>query len=72
MPWNCIANDSPSSRGGSRGSKYSTPSRISRAGVAALHQIEGAGHHAHVDALLGGAALDVANVALQGDEEPLP
>jgi hypothetical protein len=28
VPRNCIANDSPPSCGGSRGSKYRTPSRI--------------------------------------------
>src|ERR1017187_2869431 len=43
-----------------------------RAGVAALDEIERPGYHAHVDALLRGAALDVADVAFQRGEEPLP
>src|SRR3984893_7421798 len=43
-----------------------------RAGVAALDEIERPRYHAHVDALLRGAALDVADVALQRDDEPLP
>ena len=40
--------------------------------VPALYQVERAGHHPHVDALLGGAALDVADVALERHEEALP
>src|SRR5664280_529591 len=41
-------------------------------GVTPLNQVEGSRHDAHVDPLLGGAALDVADVALQGEQEPLP
>src|SRR3954447_316766 len=43
-----------------------------RARVASLDEVERLGHDTHVDALFGGIALDVADVALQGDEEPLP
>src|SRR5205807_9769232 len=40
--------------------------------VAALHQVQCPRHHAHVDALGCGAALHVADVALQGHQVPLP
>src|SRR3712207_1058520 len=40
--------------------------------VAALDQVQGAGHHAHVDALLGGAPLHVPDVALERHHVPLP
>ena len=40
--------------------------------VGALDEVQGAGHHPQVDPLLGGAALDVGDVALQRDEESLP
>ena len=40
-----------------------------QAGEAALQQVDGAGHRAQVDALGGGAALDVGDVALQRLEE---
>ena len=40
--------------------------------VGPLEEVEGPRHHPHVDALLGGAALHVADVGLDGDEEALP
>ena len=45
---------------------------MSHAEVAALDEIERPGHHPQVDTLLGRAALDVADVALQRHDEPLP
>src|SRR6185437_6336173 len=42
------------------------------AGVDALDEIERPRHYAHVDAFLGGAALNVADVAFQRDQETLP
>jgi len=43
-----------------------------RARVTALYQVQRPGHDTHVDALLGGAALNVVGVAAQRDKEPLP
>src|SRR5436309_13663114 len=40
--------------------------------VAALHQVQRPRHHAHVDALGRGAALHVADVALQCYQVPFP
>jgi hypothetical protein len=42
------------------------------ADAAALQQVQGPGHDAHVDAFLGGAALHVAEVAFQRLPKPLP
>src|ERR671921_2625286 len=39
---------------------------------AALYQVQGPGHDPHVDALLGGTVLDVADVALEGGQEHVP
>jgi hypothetical protein len=43
-----------------------------RSEVCALYQVQGASHHPQVDSLLGGAALYVADVALQRGAESLP
>src|SRR5262249_47323294 len=43
-----------------------------RARGEALYGVERPGHDTHVNTLLGGAALDVADVALERDEESLP
>src|SRR2546423_10736376 len=48
------------------------PAAHASADVAALQQVKGARHDTHVDALLGGAALHVAHIALERDEEALP
>src|SRR5215213_2973526 len=40
--------------------------------VASLDQIERPGHHSHVDAFLGGAALHVTHIALQRHHVPAP
>jgi len=42
------------------------------AGVAALHEVERAGHDTQMNAFLGRAALDVIGIAVQRDQEPLP
>src|SRR5580700_6160162 len=42
------------------------------ADVSALDEIERPRHHSEVDALLGGAALDVSDVALERLDEALP
>src|SRR4051812_27501127 len=40
--------------------------------IAPLDQIQRPGHYPHVDALLGGPALHVADIALQRHHVPLP
>ncbi len=54
------------------GLNRSTSPRISVPEVRALDEIQRAPHHPQVDALTGGAALDVAYIALERNEESLP
>ena len=51
--------------GGSAGSNRSTSPAGPHAGQAAQHDVDRAGHGPEVDALGGGAALDVGDIALQ-------
>ena len=40
--------------------------------VTALHEVECPAHDTHVDALFRRAALDVVDMALERDKEPVP
>src|SRR5215208_1563904 len=40
--------------------------------VPSLDQVQRPGHHSHVDALLGGAALDVADITVKRGHKHLP
>ena len=72
VPRNCIGNESPSSRSVQPRAEVQDAVADVGADVAALDEVERPGHHPHVDALLGRAALDVADVALERHEEALP
>src|SRR5262249_13285252 len=54
------------------GSEAQDPIAKLGARVSALHQVDGAGHHAHVDPLARRAALNVLGVTAQRYEEALP
>src|SRR5215831_9302384 len=54
------------------GSEAQDPIAKLGAWVSALHQVDGAGHHAHVDPLARRAALNVLDITAQRYEEALP